>query len=330
MSDYLSLRGVEAFASGKTILLGEHSAVYGFPAVATPLHDVKISVGFVEPSGQRPQSWLQAWHFSGSGTVAMDADGDTLSRLKVCLTRGVEFVFARALETYAPQFIAVRSDIPLGAGMGGSAALSVALLRALLLAAGKKDVSEQEFLQAANHMDGAFHGSASGLDVAAVSAAGPIVFEKGRATDFLRVGREFWLVLVDSGFRSPTIDMVGRVAALKEAHPQCVGAMLERLGNLAREARVGIEQGSCETVGAAMNEAHSVLFDLGVSHPVVDVLVEQLRTLGALGAKLTGAGGGGLVLGLFSHPPVVDSWNVFRGRGIYVTRVLKTNCEVKF
>jgi mevalonate kinase len=254
----------------------------------------------------------------------MSADGSTHERLGACLSRGIEFVFGRALETFEPQFIAVRSDIPLGAGMGGSAALSAALLRTLLLAAGKSDVSEQTFLQVANHMDGAFHGSASGLDVAAVSAAGPIVFERGRAPEKLRVGREFWLVLVDSGFRSPTIDMVGRVAAAKDVRPQLVDAMLERLGCLVRGARAEIQSGNCEAVGAAMNEAHGVLANLGVSHPALDAIAEDLRLMGALGAKLTGAGGGGLVLGLFLEAPAASSLSVFGDRGVYVTRVLKS------
>ncbi len=216
MSEYLSVHGAESFASGKTILLGEHAAVYGFPAVAVPLHDIKISVSIAKPSPEKPQSWLQAWRFGGAGTVAMASDASTLQRLQTCLLRGVEFVFGDSLEKFEPQFLDVQTAIPLGAGMGGSAALSVALLRALLLAAEKRDVSQQRFVQAANHMDGAFHGLASGLDVAAVSAAGPIVFQKGQASESLSVGREFWLVLVDSGFRSPTIDMVKRVAALKE------------------------------------------------------------------------------------------------------------------
>ncbi len=326
MSDVLARQRIEGWAPGKTILLGEHAAVYGFPALAVPLNDIRIYVS-IEPaefSEFKPANWNSVWRFLGSG-AQQTMDAATLHRLHCCLGKAVQIVFGVALDSFLPQCIVVRSEIPLGAGMGGSAALSVALLRVLLLAAQEQKIEialpSENFLQAANELDAVFHGNASGLDVAAVASNSPILFRRGNLPQPVLVKKEFWLTLVDSGSRSPTIDMVRSVSEQREGNPKRVNALLENLGFLASIATDAMQKGDLNILGDAMNQAHARLHDLNVSNSAMDAIALALRTKGALGAKLTGAGGGGLVLGLFESNPLRFIEGSFDSGNTYVTKV---------
>jgi mevalonate kinase len=314
MSSYFSSEAVLASAPGKTILIGEHAAVYGFPALAIPLQDIRVTVTLSHQRFENERGWEDAWSFEGPGALGA-IDSATRNRLLLCLERGVQCAYGCSLAEFSPQPLSVCSEIPLGAGMGGSAALSVALLRALVRAAGREEPCEAEFLRVANTMDSAFHGTASGLDVAAVSAHGPILFQRGQEIIPLCVAREFWLMLVDSGSRSPTIDMVEKVRAFKVESPRAVEHELRILGNLTESARMAVAEGDLGALGAAMNKAHDSLSFLKVSTSLLDKLVENLRANGAVGAKLTGAGGGGLVVGVFEQRPddaIIQSFSGFR------------------
>lgn len=321
MSDFLCSIPTEALAFGKTILIGEHAAVYGCPAIAIPLRDIPISVAFEAPRQGLPSRWQDVWSFVGSGVWGA-VPPSTLARLEQCLSIGVRTVFKKDLSCFRPQKILVRSEIPLGAGMGGSAALSVALLRSLLKCTGALPLTSQEFLLTANAMDCAFHGNASGLDVCAVSAMNPVVFQKGNPTRSIVPGKEFWLLLVDSGERSPTIDMVKKVAAMREKSPKYVDDVFANIKQLTEKSEGAMLRGELDSLGSCMSNAHALLKDLGVSTIELDSLVARLLASGALGAKLTGGGGGGLALGLFGTQPDLTLVSSFDSQSVYCTQVV--------
>ena len=96
----------------------------------------------------------------------------------------------------------------------------------------------------------------------------------------------------------PTRDEVEKVARFREAHPGLFSSLLDDATRVARAVRVALEGGDGVNLGDLMNQGHSMLQRLGVSNERLDEMVAFCRLQGALGAKLTGGGGGGCMLGL--------------------------------
>ena len=293
---------VQGRAYGKVILIGEHAAVYGFPALAIPLRDVGVCIEIDLHNPIRPQNWDDAWEVWVRGKK-IDLPADQRERLTLSLALAVRECRAESLqEHYHPTSLCIRSEIPLGAGMGGSAAISAALTR-LVDALTQTPRTVVEVARIANLIDGFFHGNASGLDAATVVASNAIEFVRGKGSWDLNNAREFQIVLVDSRERAHTADMVALVARNREQNPTFVNAQLAQLGQLVEVAKTALREGNLNGLGHAFNRAHVTLQQLGVSTAKLDSLVELLLLQGALGAKVTGAGGGGLVLGLFEEIP---------------------------
>lgn len=307
----LGAPGLTARASGKTILVGEHAVVYGHPALALALPDVDLEIRLGEPialprgeagAAACLAAWERGVEVSSRGTRPAFPSSQR-SRVVEGFERALRAVGACAsLSARAPQALVVESRIPLGAGMGGSAAMSTAFVR-LALRLRNEEWPAARVAEVANDIDALFHGKASGLDAAAVSSDGIIHFVRGREPTLVRPAVGFHLVLVDCGERAATSDMVGLVARrLQERAPE-TRASLDALGLLTQRSREALEAGDLAALGAFLTRAHEHLRDLGVSTPRMDALRDVLLAKGALGAKLTGAGGGGLVLALFARDP---------------------------
>lgn len=290
---------VSASAPGKVILLGEHSVVYGYPALAAALPDVRLRLTIRSLAHMQPRRF-DIWRVRVRGKV-VEPEGQHLDSLHAGLLEAL-LCFGIAPGTLAAHAMEVDSDVPLGAGMGGSAALSVALVRALASCLGRGHDGHL-LREYANRVDGVFHTSASGVDVAAVESESIIHFERDKGPRSLAIGGSFWLALVDSGTRARTADMVARVRMARAETPEVTNGLLDRLGRLAVQGEAAIAAGNLDALGGCLNQAHETLERLGVSTHALDAVCHILRTAGALGAKLTGGGGGGLVLGLFREDP---------------------------
>ena len=310
-------------ACGKVILIGEHAAVDGFPALALPLKDQSLEISFGEPVSLddqkfensdhdlKYQAWNRCWTLTIHDRIQILPETER-TRLSRSLELALQLLLRReiSLSDYTPQFIRIRSRLPLGAGMGGSAAVSAALLRALSSVHGK-ELSRHEIAALANELDGVFHGRASGLDAATVVADSIICFQKEFGSRSVTNRKGFWLFLIDTVERTPTREMVASVAALRSRNPELVGNNFALLGRLAEGCENDLRDGDLKALGEKLNQAHECLRMIGVSTPLLDSCVSDLRTAGALGAKLTGGGGGGLALGLFENQPRLplnDSW----------------------
>lgn len=308
---FIAPHGAEGSACGKVILIGEHAAVDGHPAIALPLKEQGLRVEFmpsVQTGGQDSVScadWNSCWQLRQNGVVAAIAPAE-----RKRLTQSLELALAllndrrTLLSDFLPQPVVIDSNVPLGAGMGGSAALSAALIRALAQSLGMT-LHASTVGQLANELDGMFHGRASGLDAATVVSDSIICFEKASGSSCIANGRGFWLLLIDTGDRTPTRDMVMRVAALREKSPDLVAGCFSTLAEFAKRCCELIPKGDIPEVAAILTHAHRQLQLLGVSTPALDACVEDLLAAGALGAKLTGGGGGGLAIGVFTERPTL-------------------------
>ncbi len=271
-----------AVGLGKIILLGEHAVVYGYPALAAAL-DRGVTIAAVPtPAGGSLRIDISAW------SLKVAASEDHPVARSLCAIAD-ELGIGRPTVTLVGD-----AQIPPGAGLGSSAALAVAVTRALLVHDQRK-ADRAVVARAAEASETLMHGKSSGVDVALAIAGGVGVFRK--ATGLRSFKSPPLRVLVGpSGSPRSTAAMVGRVA--HETHEIVDDARLRELGGLTDTGTTALLAKDLASLGTAMNRAHEILAGLGVSTEQLDALCAAARTAGAHGAKLTGAGGGGAVIAI--------------------------------
>ncbi len=294
-----------ASAPGKIILFGEHAVVYGQPAIAVPLSQVRARAVVTAniPTGQTGGERL-ASPPTGLSAVIVDAPDislrTTLADLPAQhpLSRAVLLVF-EALHVVKPPSCTVRihSTIPLASGLGSGAAVSVAVIRALSAFLGHPLPLEQ-VSALAFEVEVIHHGTPSGIDNSVVTFNKPVFYQQGQPIEILKLPAAFHILVADSGQSSPTAVVVGDVRRGWQADPSGYEAQFTTIGDLSRQARQLIESGSPDSLGPLMFRNHALLSQLDVSSPQLDSLVEAARISGALGAKLSGGGRGGAMIAL--------------------------------
>jgi len=268
-------------ASGKVILLGEHAVVYGFPAIALPIpRQVTVELCFrSEPSG-----------CVGYGTPPAPPEAATITLPDLLLHAGARLgVDPCDLEA------SVASDIPPGMGLGSSAALSVALLRALADLTGVH-LGLANLNAHAYALECLFHGEPSGVDNTTVTYGTLLRFVRGASPEPLEAAAPLHLAVVLGKQPRRTRAVVARLNAQRQATPAAVDRAFAAIGELANHAVEALRSGDHALLGACMNENHELLGALGVSTDELDALVAEARRAGAWGAKLTGGGGGGAIV----------------------------------
>ena len=193
--------------------------------------------------------------------------------------------------------IKISSTIPIAGGMGSGAAVSVAILRAFSASLGHP-LSDEQVSQLAYEVEVIHHGTPSGIDNTVVTYARPVYFVKGRPVEFLRVKQPFSLVIGDSGVQSPTSRVVNAVRLAWEADRAKFDGLFNAAAEIAHAARQSIEHAGLDKLGPLMDENQALLGQMGVSSPELERLIGAARSSGALGAKLSGAGGGGNMIAL--------------------------------
>jgi mevalonate kinase len=160
-----------------------------------------------------------------------------------------------------------------------------------------------------------FHGNPSGVDAAIAAMGGAIVFErKGEKPDIepLEFGTQLVLAIGHSGASSSTKSMVDSVARQRDRNPDLVRKTFEGITAISRNARLAIEAGDVVALGKLLDMNQMLLAGLLLSTQEIETLCVRAREAGALGSKLTGAGGGGCVVALAeSHEAaeeIVDAW----------------------
>ncbi len=288
-----------ATAPGKIILFGEHAVVYGRPAIAAPVFQVRArAVVTAQPRGKAGQVQIVAPDIQLDGMLEDLPRGHPLSAA-IWGTAGALGIGALPACT-----IRISSTIPLAAGLGSGAAVSVALVRALAAFCGHP-LEDDKVSALAYEVEKIHHGTPSGIDNTVITYAQPVYFIRGQPIELFRVAQPFTIVIGDTGISSPTAMAVGDLRQAWTADPSRFEPLFDAVGEIARQARGAIEAGQPGALGPLMDQNHALLQQMGVSSPELDRLVDAARGAGAAGAKLSGAGRGGNMIALAApdHAP---------------------------
>lgn len=270
---------------GKLILFGEHAVVWGAPALVTSL---ELGAHASLSTSSDARSSLTLLDASTQAEIAtLSANAETGSSL--------ERAFATILQTLpldAPVHLDVTLHVPPGAGLGSSAAMAVAMARAIAQHTPEAAPYIEEAVAASEAI---FHASASGIDQAAAMGSGLIRFEKGPPTVLqalhLPQAVEVAICLAEPG--ASTAKMVQHVLAQRQRHPRLFEHFRGAVEAIVEEAIEALQQDDRARIGELMNLNHGLLHGMGLSTPTIERAIEAAKACGALGAKLTGAGGGG-------------------------------------
>jgi hydroxymethylglutaryl-CoA reductase len=190
-----------------------------------------------------------------------------------------------------------RATMPSAAGLGSSAALSVALIRALATLDGPS-LPDAVVCSRAFEIEKIFHGFPSGIDNTVVTYGGLLAFKHGAAPRSVRLPQSLPVVIGVGRAPRETQKTVRELRQRWEANPERYEPLFDEIDSLVRDAEAAIGAADLPSLGRLLSTNHGVLRRMGISTEELDQMTALACAGGALGAKLTGGGGGGAVIAL--------------------------------
>lgn len=274
-------------ACGKIILLGEHAVVYGRPAIALPI----------------PLAVEAAIRKGGDGINVVIPRWGVEQKVRVT-NPGFTGIIAQMLEQLGldkeNMTIEVFPHIPRAMGLGGSSALAVAIIRAIDHAY-KLGLNDGRINELAFECEKAAHGTPSGVDNTVATYGSPLYYQRRDEQPLfstVKLGQPLELVIGMTGKESLTADTVARVRASWQQYPERYETIFDQIGHLTMSASDAVKSGQLNELGELMNLCHGYLNALQLSTPELEEMIHVARKNGAVGAKLTGGGGGGSMIAL--------------------------------
>lgn len=291
--------GVVASAPAKVILFGEHFVVYGEPAIVLAIdkrtyakaekrNDCRLHVHSIN---------LNLAGYFEDQTFFVEQGEAREAKMKF---EPIRLAVEKVLEKHEKNEgldIEINSTVPVAAGLGSSASVVAAVTTAVgtLL---KVNLTKEDVLRIAFESEKVVHGIASGVDPAISTFGGTLLFQMDTGFKPLEVKADIPLVIGDTGVERSTRAQVARVRELREKYPQVVDPIMRAAREIVLRAIDALKGNDLDTLGELMNINHALLYGIGVSDESLEWLTNAARKAGALGAKLTGAGGGGCMIAL--------------------------------
>ena len=287
-------------ALGKVILTGEHAVVYGVPAIAVGIDCGAWAEATQIASPDESSLYVRGWDLT-LRAVAPRTDADIAN--EPSLGRAFRAILdetrarqeAQGAPVLAGVAVVAEADLPPGGGLGCSAALGVAVARAL-----EPRASADEIASRVMAWERVFHGNPSGIDAAVSASGGCVYFRRGKPMERVSLKAPLVLAIGNTGIASSTKTMVDVVARQYEQKRETTERAFEGIRVLTENTRHAITAGDHAALGKLLDLNQMLLAGLFVSSEDIERMCGTARDNGALGAKLTGAGGGGSVVALAS------------------------------
>ena len=296
----------KASAPAKVILFGEHFVVYGSPAILaainkrisvdarTLLHDedkivIRSDIGVA--GEYRNNGEFNALEGGSKAKAVLDPLYGAIRQVLLMRNKkkkkkniGIE--------------ISISSRVPPGIGLGSSAASCVATVAAVD-SLFQKNPSRQKVCELAIESERLIHKRTSGADCY-VSTFGGLMQYYGKSKSFKNIETRgsLSLVVASTGIKHSTSDLVAGVKRFKDTNRILFESLSKQASDICLQACTAIKSGKCDKIGELMNENQIILQQIGISHHKVRDIIDICSKAGAMGAKITGAGGGGAVIAL--------------------------------
>jgi mevalonate kinase len=298
--------GIERTACGKVILCGEHSVVYGRPAIAVPVPGLRAHA-HIAPGP--PGSGLRISATNLKRELIFRRAGPDQPLAKI-----VQLVLDHLDAPEPDALLTLSSDLPIASGMGSGTAITIAAGRALSASLGA-ELPPEVLSAIAYEVEKIHHGTPSGIDNTVIAWEQPIFFVRGKPPEVFGIHTPFHLLIANSGIASSTREAVEEVQHRRDAAPSYYNVIFDCIGAIAEAAHTAVEQGALQALGVLLNENQELLAKLGVSLLELDRMTQVAREAGALGAKLTGAGLGGNIIALVEADKLRDVRSALEGAG---------------
>lgn len=307
-----------ASAPAKVILFGEHFVVYGKPAILASLNK-RI---YVDAIARKDDKVKVKSNMGFAGTFSKYELEEAKKKKFRSLVQPVLASANDAIQEFDASIgldISIKAEFPHAVGLGSSAALSIATIAAVSSLFGK--FSKEKICNMSLDAERIVHTNPSGADSAICTYGGLMLFDRTNGARPINSKATLQLVVVDSGIKRITGKLVSHVKQLRDKNRELFNGLSNMSGNLTAQALKAIKSNDYAEVGALMTLNHSLLRRLGVSRDVLDKLVDTALKNGALGAKMTGAGGGGCIIALVTESSTNKVLREMKNYNAFLSRV---------
>lgn len=295
----------KASAPAKVILFGEHFVLYGSPAILAAINK-RISVdarAIIHDENKiviRSDIGVAGEYNNNSGEFNALKGGRKAKLVLDPLYSAIRHVLLmRNKKSHVGIEVSISSRVPPGIGLGSSAASCVATVAAVD-SLFQENPRRQKVCELAMESERLIHKRTSGADCY-VSTFGGLMQYYGKSKSFKNIetkGQSLCLVVANTGVNHSTSDLVAGVKKFRDRNRILFKTLLKYANEICLQACIAIESGKCDKIGELMNENQIILQQLGISHDKVRDIIDICSKAGAIGAKITGAGGGGAVIAL--------------------------------
>jgi mevalonate kinase len=273
---------------GKTILFGEHFVVYGLPGIASAISDYTVAETEAGEKGltlvdNRPA--VEGYKKTKQDEISREFES-ILNFMKIDVDK-------------TPLKITLSGNLECASGIGASAALASSVARALNEHF-NLGLNDGQINEVAYEGERGGSGTPSGIDNTCSTYGGMLIFEKdlsGGPNKIERIdSKPLEIVMANTGITQETKKVVEDVKKEKEKNPEKFEEIFAEYKKISDEAVTALKEGSKEKTGELMDKNQELLRQITVSCPEVEKIISIAKENGALGAKLTGTGRGGLVI----------------------------------